>query len=79
MVSALDEAIGKVVDELQNSELFENSIILFTADNGGQVKSGGNNYPLRGNKKTLWEGGTKASSFIYFSILKDKGGLTLKL
>jgi len=64
MVSAMDEGIGNITRTLQEEGLFDDTIIVFTTDNGGPVFEGANNFPLRGNKNTLWEGGTRAVSFI---------------
>uniref|UniRef100_A0A914X0G4 Sulfatase N-terminal domain-containing protein n=2 Tax=Plectus sambesii TaxID=2011161 RepID=A0A914X0G4_9BILA len=65
MVNALDDAIGSVVAELRALDLYKNTIIIFGSDNGGQTLAGGNNFPLRGNKNTLWEGGMRINSFVH--------------
>ncbi|XP_046561885.1 arylsulfatase B-like [Haliotis rubra] len=70
MVSALDEAVGNVTSVLKEKGLFDNTLILFTADNGGPVEAYASNWPLRGGKHTIWEGGTRGTSFMYGAGLK---------
>lgn len=57
---------------LQAKGLADNTIIALTADNGGQNAVGGNNWPLRGNKATVFEGGVRGNGFIW-------GGAATKL
>ncbi|WAR10026.1 ARSJ-like protein, partial [Mya arenaria] len=55
-----------------STHLFANRNILFKIDNGGQVIEGGNNYPLRGWKGSLWEGGMHGVGFVHSQLLNDK-------
>lgn len=73
MVSALDEAVGKVVNALKQYGFYEDTLIIFTADNGGQLLAGGNNWPLRGNKANLFEGGNRGAAFVHGKMLKNPG------
>ena len=62
MLSALDEAVGGVVRSLQHAGMWQDTLLLFHSDNGGPLDQA-NNWPLRGGKHTLWEGGTRVRCF----------------
>lgn len=59
MIRALDRGVGRVMDALRDQGLDENTLVLFTSDNGGAGYIGlpDVNDPLRGWKITLFEGG----------------------
>lgn len=61
MITALDRGVGRVMDELKALGLDENTLIIFTSDNGGAHYIGlpEINRPYRGWKATFFEGGTK--------------------
>lgn len=59
LVLSLDENVGKILDCLKEQGLDENTLVIFTNDNGGQTQLGANNGPLSGKKGTLLEGGVR--------------------
>jgi arylsulfatase A-like enzyme len=62
MVEAMDLAVGKVLAKLDELKLADNTLILFTSDNGGLSTSEGwvtANAPLRGGKGWMYEGGIR--------------------
>lgn len=61
MIRALDRGVGRVMDALKTNGLDENTLVVFTSDNGGAGYIGlpNINVPYRGWKSTLFEGGIR--------------------
>ena len=58
-VEHLDHAIGRVLAVLEETGLAQNTVVVFTADNGGSLPHGQNNTPWRGGKQDHYEGGLR--------------------
>jgi arylsulfatase A-like enzyme len=59
LIEHLDYNIGKVIDTLDELGLTENTLVIFTSDNGGKTKYGASNGPFRSDKTHVYEGGLK--------------------
>jgi arylsulfatase A-like enzyme len=66
MLRALDRGVGRVLDALAETGLEENTLVVFTSDNGGANYLGlpDLNAPYRGWKMTFFEGGIRAPFFV---------------
>lgn len=76
MLSAADEGINKVIQSLKDNDMWEDTVVVFTTDNGGPTSvcaiQGSSNYPKRGGKCTVYEGGTTGDGFIGGPALSSK-------
>lgn len=63
MIESVDNSMGALVDKLEKLGISDNTIIIFTSDNGGFGKVT-SNYPFRGNKGNFYEGGIRVPLII---------------
>ncbi|XP_077994401.1 arylsulfatase I-like [Glandiceps talaboti] len=83
MIAAVDDSIGYLVQALKVNGMYNNSIIIVTTDNGGPVYpydlNSASNWPLRGCKETLWEGGVRGNGFVHSPLLDKPGRVTSEM
>ncbi|MEN9359159.1 MAG: Arylsulfatase [Verrucomicrobiota bacterium] len=59
LLKALDENVAAIIKTLEEEGAADNTLIVFSNDNGGQTATGANNGILRGHKGEMWEGGSR--------------------
>ena len=63
-IEHLDDGIGQVINALKETGEYDNTIIVFTSDNGGLLRDEANNGKLRDGKQSVYEGGLKVPTFV---------------
>lgn len=71
MVHSLDESVGRVMAHLQARGLADDTLVVFTSDNGGYIgefddRQVTNNYPLRSGKGAVYEGGIRVPLLVKY-------------
>ena len=76
MLSAMDDAVGNVLDTLEALDLAENTLVMFYSDNGGIPPLNASlNDPFRGMKGTLYEGGIRVPFMLQWPGTVQAGSL----
>jgi arylsulfatase A len=81
MVKSLDESVGRVLAQLKKNGLSDNTIIIFTADNGGLLEMGEgkpvtSNLPARNGKGSVYEGGVRVPGVIRWPGVTRPGSVS---
>ncbi len=58
-VEEIDWSVGQILQSLKETGLDDNTLVIFTSDNGAEPRFGGSNLPLSGWKGSTWEGGMR--------------------
>ncbi|WPP49195.1 sulfatase family protein [Catalinimonas niigatensis] len=75
-IEHMDDGIGKVIRALKESGQYDNTIIIFSSDNGGHLPSKANNGPLRDGKQSMYEGGLKVPTAISWPGKITRGSIS---
>ena len=79
MVEAVDSSVGSILDALRDQGLAQNTLVLFTSDNGGYLTYQGGyhniseNGPLRGQKTDVYEGGQRVPAIAWWPDTIEPG------
>mmetsp|Transcript_1886 Transcript_1886/g.11353 ORF Transcript_1886/g.11353 Transcript_1886/m.11353 type:complete len:534 (+) Transcript_1886:209-1810(+) len=73
MTTAMDDSLRGVFEALETSGQKDQTLVVFLSDNGGPVEGHSTNFPLRGGKHTLWEGGVRLAGFMHGSMIHNAG------
>lgn len=64
LIEHLDAGVGRVMTALDELDLREDTLVVFTSDNGGQSNVGARNLPLNGGKQNMLEGGIRVGTCV---------------
>jgi arylsulfatase A-like enzyme len=59
LIEHVDDGIGKVMKSLEETGVWEDTLVIFVSDNGGQTSAAASNGPLHGGKEDMFEGGIR--------------------
>jgi arylsulfatase A-like enzyme len=87
MIQSLDESVGRIMARLEELGLAENTVVIFSSDNGGlggyhrtepasEKKGFTDNTPLRGGKGTLYEGGIRVPFIVRWPAVVKAGAMS---
>ncbi len=64
LIEHMDDGIGRVIKTLKETGQYENTLIVFSSDNGGHLPDMANNGSLRDGKQSMYEGGLKVPTVV---------------
>jgi len=76
MVVFLDAVVNKLVAALKARNLWQDTLLLFTSDNGGDILQSASNFPLKGGKTSFAEGGVRVNAFLSGGFLPQHARAT---
>ena len=77
MVERIDKGVGMILAELEKNGLSDNTLVVFSSDNGGERYS--RNAPLFHHKATVWEGGIRVPCLMRWPAKLPKGKTTSQM
>lgn len=76
LIEHMDYGIGQVIKALKETGQYDNTLILFTSDNGGHLPDMANNGKLRDGKQSMYEGGLRVPTVVVWPGKTAKGSFT---